>query len=135
MSKKHHISICEEKNKQSPDQSPNKAVNLNHEKISKNVLLQSAVWRFENIENSIYCTDNAVLFDTGSQKSFVIESFRKKLKLLTLRKETMIFQVLGQNNDKVKEVDIVQNKVKGNNGLYIFIETVSCPKICSPITN
>ena len=135
MNKKHHISICEEKNKQSPDQSPNKAVNLNHEKISKNVLLQSAVLRIENIENSIYCTDSAVLFDTGSQKSFVIESFRKKLKLLTLRKETMIFQVLGQNNDKVKEVDIVQNKVKGNNGLYIFIETVSCPKICSPITN
>ena len=130
MSKKHHISICEEKNKQSPDQSPNKAVNLNHEKISKNVLLQSAVLRIENIENSIYCTDSAVV-----QKSFVIESFRKKLKLLTLRKETMIFQVLRQNNDKVKEVDIVQNKVKGNSGLYIFIETVSCPKICSPITN
>ena len=38
-SKKHHISICEERNKQSPDQSPNTVVNLNHEKGSKNVLL------------------------------------------------------------------------------------------------
>ena len=34
-SKKHHISICEEKNKQLPDQSPNTAVNLNHEKVVK----------------------------------------------------------------------------------------------------
>ena len=26
-------------------------------------------------------------------------------------------------------------KIKGNKGLYIFIEAVLCPKICSPITN
>ena len=46
----------------------------------------------------------------------------------------MIFQVFGQND---KEVDIAQikGKIKGNNGLYIFIEAVSCPKICSPVTN
>ena len=48
-SKKHHISICEEKNKQWLDQSPNTAVNLNDEKGSKNVLLQSAVLRTEKI--------------------------------------------------------------------------------------
>ena len=47
----------------------------------------------------------------------------------------MIFQVSGQNDNKVKEVDIVQIKIKGNNGLYIFIEAVSCGKIYSPITN
>ena len=64
-------------NKQSPDQSPNTAVNLNHEKGSKNVLLQSAVLRIKNIENSNYCTDGTVLFDTGSQRSFVTESVRK----------------------------------------------------------
>ena len=29
----------------------------------------------------------------------------------------------------------MQIKIKGNNGLYIFIEVVSYPKICSPITN
>ena len=65
----------------------------------------------------------------------MIESVGKKLKLPTLRKETMIFLVFGQNDNKVKEVDIVQIKIKGNNGLYIFIEAVSCPKICWPITN
>ena len=47
----------------------------------------------------------------------------------------MIFQVFGQNDNKVKEVDIAQIKIKRNSGLYIFIEAVSCPKICSPITN
>ena len=62
-SKKHHISICEERNKQSLDQSPNTAVNLNHEKGSKKALLQSAVLWIENIENSNYCTDGAVPFD------------------------------------------------------------------------
>ena len=91
--------------------------------------------RIENIENSNYCTDGRVLFDIGSQRSLITESVRKRLKLPTLREETMIFQVFEQDDNKVKEVDIVQIKIKGNNGLYIFIEAVSCPKICSSITN
>ena len=76
-SQKHHIRICEEKNKQSPDQSPNTAVNLNHEKSSKNVLLQSAVLQIETIEHSNYCIDSAVLFDTGSQRSFATDCWEK----------------------------------------------------------
>ena len=88
-------------------------VNLNREKGSKNVLLHSAVLWIENIENSNYCTDRTVLFNTGSQRSFLTEPVRKKLKLPALRKETMIFQVFGQNDNKVKEVNIVQIKIKG----------------------
>ena len=75
-SKKQHISICEERNKQLLDQSPNTVVNLNHERGSKNVLLQSAVLWIENIENSNYCTDGRVLFNTGSQRSFAIEKVK-----------------------------------------------------------
>ena len=30
----------------------------------------------------------------------------------------MIFRVFRQNDNKVEEVDIVQIKIKGNNGLY-----------------
>ena len=110
-------------------------VNLNREKGSKNVLLPSAVLWIENIENSNYCTDRTVLFNTGSQRPFLTESVRKKLKLPALRKETTIFQVFGQNDNKGKEVNIVQIKTKGNNRLYMFVEAVSCPKICSSITN
>ena len=105
------------------------------ELIMKEVLLQSAVVQIENIEDSNYCTDIAVLFNTGSKGSFVTESVRKKLKLPTLITETMIFQVLGQKNNKVKEYDIVEIKIKYNNSLYIFIEAISCPKICSLIRN
>ena len=101
----------------------------------KEVLLQSAVVQIENIEDSNYCTDIAVLFNTGSKGSFVTESVRKKLKLPTLITETMIFQVLGQNNNKVKEYDIVEINIKYNNSLYIFIEAILCPKICSLIRN
>ena len=49
--------------------------------------------------------------------TFVIGSVRKKLKLPPLKYETMIFRVFGQNDNKVKEIDIVQIKIKGNNGL------------------
>ena len=93
------------------------------------------VFQTENIDKSNFCKCGTVLFDTGSQRSFVTEYVRKKLKLPTLRKETMIFQVFGKNDNKVKEVDIVRIKIKDNNGLYIFIEAASCPKICFPVTN
>ena len=80
--------------------------------------MQSAVLQIENIDNLNYWTDDTVLFATGSQRSFVTESAGKRLKLPTLKKETMIFQVFRQNdNSKVKEVDIVQIKTKGNNEL------------------
>ena len=91
--------------------------------------------RIENIENSNCCTDGAVLFENGSLRSFVTESVRKKLNLPTLRKEAMIFLAFGQNNNKAKEVDIVQIKIKGDNRLCIFIEAISYPKICLPIRN
>ena len=32
----------------------------------------------------------------------------------------MIFQVFGQNENKVKEVDIVQIKIKGNKRLHFY---------------
>ena len=67
------------------------------------------------------CTDGAVLFETGSLRSFVTESVRKKLNLPTLRKETMIFLAFGQNNSKAKEVDIVQIKIKGDNFLILLM--------------
>ena len=47
----------------------------------------------------------------------------------------MIFQFFRQNDNKVKEIDTVQIKIKRNDGLYIFIKAVSCPKICWTITN
>ena len=63
--------------------------------------MQSAVLQTENIEISNYCTDGAVLFDTGSERLFATESVRKKLKLPTLRKVILIFQVFGQNDSKL----------------------------------
>ena len=101
---------------------PNTAVNLNHEKSNKTVL------RIENIKNSNYCTDGTVLFDTGSQRSFVTESVRKKLK-------QWFFKSFERTITRLKKTILYKIKIKGNKGLYIFIEAVLCPKICSPITN
>ena len=41
------------------------------------------VLQIKNIENSNYCTDGTVLFDTRSQRSFATESVRKRLPPLT----------------------------------------------------
>ena len=74
------ISICEKKEQTFPDRKPNAKVNLNHEKYNKKVLLQSAVLQIEDIGNSNYCTNGAILSDTGSQRSFATESISKRLK-------------------------------------------------------
>ena len=62
-----------------------------------------------------------LLFDTGSQRSFVAESMRRKLELPTLRKES-IFRTFGENDNHVQEVDILKVKMKCTNGRSIFVK-------------
>ena len=58
-----------------------------------------------------------------------------KIQIVVQTVQFFLRMVVGQNNNKVKEVNIVQIKIKGDNGLCIFIEAISYSKICSPIRN
>ena len=89
--------FVDERNKQSPDQTPNTVVNLNHQKTNKNVFANWNRWNIWWLQN--------------------------------LRKETIIFQVFGQSDKKVKEVNIVQIKIKDSNGLNFVPKNMLTSKV------
>ena len=133
---KHHISICEQKNETSGNTLPaNVSSNVFTNKKSTTTFLQTAQARFANVYTRLF-QQGRVIFDSGSQRSFVTEQLRNKLKLQTLRKEKMILKGFGNKTEKIQTVDIVQVRVFSlKNNYYKDIELCVVPFICSPISN
>ena len=98
---KRHISICNKK------QTKTSATLVG---VSDSILLQTANAKFFNnsgSERGIF----RVLFDSGSQRSYVTKVACKILKLRIIRREDIIIKTFGQlNNSSVKKLDIVQLK-------------------------
>ena len=87
-----------------------------------------------NIDESQSLTSR-ILFDSGSQRTYVTDNVRKQLKLKTIRKENIMIKTFGQINDsEMKSLDVVQFKVKyRSENKYVFVEALCVPVICSPL--
>ena len=73
-----------------------------------------------------------MLFDTGSQRSYISDEIRNYLKLSVLRKERISFKTLGKVEPIIKTVDIVQLKVL-RPSKSVVIEAICTPFIYSDI--
>ena len=124
---KHHISVC---NKEKSENSV-----VSHVEASTSILLQTARATILNIDESQSLTSR-ILFDSGSQRTYVTDNVRKQLKLKTIRKENIMIKTFGQINDsEMKSLDVVQFKVKyRSENKYVFVEALCVPVICSPLT-
>jgi len=75
-----------------------------------------------------------LLFDSGSQRTYITDDVRRRLQLRTIRREKVIVNTFGQTRSVMKALDIVQFRVrhKSREG-YTFVEALCTPTICSPI--
>ena len=76
-----------------------------------------------------------ILFDSGSQWSYITKRARNKLSLSTMRTEKLLIKTFGCENEQLKECDAVQFYVKG---LGVDSSTVQMtahvvPLICSSL--
>ena len=100
-----------------------------------NVLLQTARACVSSVDSDRFALAR-IMFDTGSQRSYVTSSLRRRLNLPTLRKDKIVIQTFGNKYSKARDVDIVQLKVKGKSkGSVVFVEAICVPDICSPLKN
>ena len=78
-----------------------------------------------------------ILFDTGSQRTYITENLRKLLKLKTIRTENIIINTFGKLHEpKLETLDVVQAKVKHRfTNEYTFIEALCYPLLCKPLRN
>ena len=108
-------------------QNTNTTANFNN----KNILLQTAYAKLSSF-NSNKTNDVRIIFDTGTQKTYVTNDVKKYLNLPTLRTERIFVNTFGNYDSKPRTVDVVPLKfiVKGKT---IFIEALCAPYICSDI--
>ena len=78
-----------------------------------------------------------ILFDSGSQWTYISEKVRNRLRLKALRSEKVIIKTFGQSEaSEVQRLDVVQLKIKSKcDNVFMCIEALCVPTICSPLTN
>ena len=90
-SSRHHILICDNLKKKT-------ALNVSTNKNS--ILLQTAIAQVSTVE-SISSGLVRILFDTGSQRSYVTNNTCTRLNLPIIRKEKLVIQTFGHNESKL----------------------------------
>ena len=135
----HHISICLQ-NDESETMTAFSSENRTQElpvmsaNDTSSVLMQTAKANILDVDSNNVCLSR-ILFDTGSQRSYVSINVRNKLNLKTIRQEKLIIKTFGDDaSNKVRTLDVVAIKVKHKDtNKYTLVEALCVPKICSPL--
>ena len=126
--KKHHISICDSNHNTTEVQHTNLVSSFN------GVLLQTASAECSDVSD-LMTRQTRILFDSGSQRSYASLDLCKKLGLKALRKERVNIKTFGDDDWKIRVLEVFQMKVKHKNGnSFCLIEAYGVPKVCGPLT-
>ena len=139
-SEKHHISICskdqnynhvwksEEKNKQEVATDTKHNLLNNHLSNQKsNGLLQTAQANVQSL-NGKRGINGRLLFDSGSQRSYIREEIKNKLRQdVVVRIETVVIKTFGEENNVAKIIDVVALKIIGSGHKAITMEAFVVP--------
>ena len=107
------------------------AVNVSTNK--KSILLQTANAQVSAVESNSFGLVR-ILFDTGSQRSYVTNDTHTRLNLTIIRKQKLVIQTFGHYESKLKNVDIVQIKIKAkSSNESAYVEAICVPEIFSPL--
>ena len=99
------------------------------------VLLQTAVGEVSSVNQPHTGLNMRILFDSGSQRSYITERARNKLSLSAMRTEKLLIKTCGYENEQLKECDVVEFYVKGfgidSSTVHMAAHVV--PLTCSPL--
>ena len=73
-----------------------------------------------------------VLFDGGSERSYVTMRLKERLLLKSLKRETLNLNTFGTEECQKKGCDLVKIILKGQDGSDIEISAWTFPTICAP---
>ena len=129
----HHQAVCEgERQPRDDNKNPSSSTLYASSNSSASVLLQTA--RANVAAESDGKTKEArILFDSGSQLSYVSEELRHQLKLKTIERKEMKIKAFGTITSK-EILDKVKLRVKTKDGKFITIECF-VKNICHPLTS
>ena len=157
--KKHHTSICDE-NQENTTQSASSQIkddkgpkndHLSADSVSKNrthmgathvlpskahILMQSAVTKISGNNKQYY--QARILFDTGSQRTFITQEMKHKLKLGTMGSELLDVTTFGTLQGRRKTYDLVALTLSTeveNIKITALVTPVICPPLSAKVKN
>lgn len=75
-----------------------------------------------------------IIFDTGSQRSYIASRVRNMLELLTERTETLVVKTFGSKAGIPQACDVVNVALKTRSGDDVVIPLLTVPTICKPLS-
>ena len=73
-----------------------------------------------------------ILFDNGSQRSYITEKLKEKLSLTPIRQETLHLNVFGSESCNRRKCDVVRLNLQGRDKV-IEVIALSFLRICLPL--
>ena len=139
---KHHQSLCESRTADKGDdhtgeqETPTQDMTVNTSNSVKGqhlVLLQTA--RAEATNEGNNKTENVrILFDNGSQRSYITDSLKEKLGLSPIKKEKLNLNTFGDSKFKTQRCDVVRVYLRKPGNEKVFcVDALSFPTICSAL--
>ena len=98
------------------------------------VLLQTAKAHIYKVTNPDSVMEVRVLFDSGSQRSYVTERVKAHLSLDTDHVETMLIKTFGSDKENRQECSVVKLGLMLKDGASIEMSLFTVPLICEPLS-
>ena len=96
--------------------------------------MQTATASVSNLENNYITTDVRVIFNSGSQRTYMNEVLCEKLKFPFIRSERIIVKTFGNNDFKTRDVNVVLIKFCTEHNNF-FVKAICSLVICVDLTN
>ena len=140
----HHSAICHEqmfgqrkKESETETQSktPEKTTNLRAD-TTNSMLLQTAQVLICHPADQKKVIRARAIFDSGSQRSYILEGTKQQLNLPTVAKENVVVNVFGNSHGTAQSLNSVSMIIKnpwGDNSSVVEIDALAVPNICAPV--
>ena len=102
-------------------------------KTNSGVILQTATATAIS-EDGSKTTCVKILFDNGSQKSYISKNLKCKLGLKSKGTETLNLNTFGEKKFRKQRCKLLELKLSASNGDNVVIKALKFPVICSPIS-
>ena len=97
------------------------------------VMLQTATALATN-EDGSKTAKVKILFDSGSQRSYITNSLKSRLNIKSKKTETLHLNTFGERSYRKQKCEVSPLLLRSNKNEDILISTLSFPVICSPLS-
>ena len=99
------------------------------------VLLKTARANVSKPGNGERFVNARMVFDCGSQRSYISKNLQKTLNLPITGQDTPLIKTFRESTAKLRRCDIVQMAVEADDGMQVHVSAYVVPVICAPISN